>query len=56
MKIGNPRNIPEGIRILFTSINDKEWFEGDPWVKPPKMPKEEESILIEKGFLVDDDG
>lgn len=56
MKIGNPRNIPKGIRILFTTINDKEWYEGDTWVKPTKMPKEEELTLIEKGFLVADDG
>lgn len=56
MKIGNPRNIPKDIRILITA-DDREWFEGDTWIKPPEMSEEAEGALTEKGFLVvDDDG
>lgn len=43
----NPRGIQNGIRIL--RYYDQEWFEGDDFVKPPRMT--EAQLEAWAGFL-----
>ena len=50
-RIGNPKRIPEGIRIL--AYGDKDWFEGDEFVQPAGFTDVNVARRIREGFIVE---
>jgi len=57
-KVLNPRGIDKGLRILAFAPGGSsggetlnEWFEGDGFIKPPKMNQTDVDAWVERGFL-----
>jgi hypothetical protein len=48
--VGNPRDIPKGIRIL--EFQGQEWYEGDAFVRPEGMDEPDYQRLTDRGFIV----
>ena len=50
-RVGNPREIPKGTRIL--AFGDEEWFEGDAFVAPEGFTPQAVQECIDAGLIVE---
>lgn len=48
--VQNPRGIPKGIRIL--RVGEREWKEGETFVKPKECPTDTLKRWVEDSFLI----
>jgi hypothetical protein len=50
-RVLNPRNHPKDVRLIRDDEADKEWFEGDEFIKPAGMSDDDVSWLLDQGLI-----
>lgn len=51
--VANPRNIPEGVPVISYAPDNKDWNEGDEFVKPASMKDDAVKRWVDGGYLVE---